>query len=220
MNMSDPYLSRFFVYSDPNSSSMIYRLPQSWWSRPYEYEWCLQFMSGQDSVLDAACGIPHPFKFELARRCAQVYACDLDIRIVSVDAILAEVRRDIGEEAAERIQEILPVRLHSAHANLTALPYEDASFDKIVCISVLEHLTPEESLAALHEFHRTIRDDGMLLLTFDYPTVDLSAMEQWIEQAGFSYWNGVDLNLPRGALHTDMWGGLHCFRTVLKKYKS
>lgn len=120
---------------------------------------------------------------------------------------------------AERIQEILPVRLHSAHANLTALPYEDASFDKIVCISVLEHLTPEESLATLHEFHRTIRDDGMLLLTFDYPTVDLSAMEQWIEQAGFSYWNGVDLNLPRGALHTDMWGGLHCFRTVLKNIR-
>jgi SAM-dependent methyltransferase len=177
-------------------------------------------MSGQDTVLDAACGIPHPFKFELARRCAQVYACDLDIRIISVDAILAEVRRDIGEEAAERIQEILPVRLHSAHANLTALPYEDASFDKIVCISVLEHLTPDESLAALREFHRTLRDDGMLLLTFDYPTVDLSAMEQWIEQAGFSYWNGVDLKLPQGALHTDMWGGLHCFRTVLKKYKS
>ncbi|MGG1615573.1 class I SAM-dependent methyltransferase [Paenibacillus sp. NRS-1782] len=220
MNTADPYLSRFFVHSDPNTSNLIYRLPHSWWSRPYEYEWCLHFVSGQDTVLDAACGIPHPFKFELARRCAQAYACDLDMRIVSVDAILAEVRRDIGEEAAERVQEILPVRLHSAHANLTALPYETASFDKIVCISVLEHLTPDDSLATLREFHRTLRDDGLLLLTFDYPTVNLSAMEQWIGEAGFSYWSEVDLNLPPDALRTDLWGGLHCFRAVLKKYKS
>ncbi|MEC0233637.1 class I SAM-dependent methyltransferase [Paenibacillus kribbensis] len=48
-----------------------------------------------------------------------------------------------------------PVRLHSTHANLTALSYEDASFDKIVCISVLEHLTPDESLAMRYEVYTT-----------------------------------------------------------------
>jgi hypothetical protein len=34
----------------------------------------------------------------------------------------------------------------------------------------------------------------------------------------FSYWSSVDLKLPPGALHTNMWGDLHCFRATFKKY--
>lgn len=86
-----PYVSRFFVNSDARREKLIYDLPESWWSRPYEYEWCTNFISPHDVVLDAACGISHPLKFYLAGFSDEVYACDLDARILSREAILQNI---------------------------------------------------------------------------------------------------------------------------------
>ena len=212
-----PYVSRFFVNSDARREKLIYDLPESWWSRPYEYEWCTNFISPHDVVLDAACGISHPLKFYLAGFSAEVYACDIDARILSQDDIIQDITNDISPEAARQVQARRTTSLHLAQADLIALPYADESFDTIFCISVLEHLSQEDAALAVREFHRTLNGEGLLVLTFDYPTVNLPVINDVLLQAGFQYWGETDFNLPADALYTEQWGGLNCFRAVLKK---
>ena len=49
--------------------------------------------------------------------------------------------------------------------SLTALPYEAASFDRALCLDVLEHLTFEEQPRALGELHRVLKPGGELLVS-------------------------------------------------------
>jgi SAM-dependent methyltransferase len=49
--------------------------------------------------------------------------------------------------------------------SLMALPYADGSFDRALCLDVLEHLTFEEQPKALAELHRVLTRDGRLLVS-------------------------------------------------------
>ncbi|HEY0876056.1 MAG TPA: methyltransferase domain-containing protein [Vicinamibacterales bacterium] len=50
-------------------------------------------------------------------------------------------------------------------ASLTELPYPDASFDRALCLDVLEHLTFEEQPRALAELYRVLRPGGEVLVS-------------------------------------------------------
>ncbi|MEK3735452.1 class I SAM-dependent methyltransferase [Paenibacillus sp. FSL M8-0334] len=209
--------SRFILQSDARRDHLIHPLPPVWWSRPYEYAWALSFAREDDVLLDAACGISHPFKFALAEVSREVHACDIDPRITSRSQILEDIARDFGLDAAQRQASDWQHRLHLAHANLADLPYDREKFDRVFCISVLEHMTPEDQSAAIGEFYRTLKPGGLLVLTFDYPAVHLENIQQTLQQAGFTFAGETDFRLPPDALYTEMWGGLHCFRAVLHK---
>lgn len=92
--------SRYIRQSDPKTDTLVFPLHPAWWSRPYEYEWARRFARPDDVVLDAACGISHPFKFWLAEHCREVHACDWDERILSEEAIRLDIVSDFGEQAA------------------------------------------------------------------------------------------------------------------------
>ena len=49
--------------------------------------------------------------------------------------------------------------------SLTQLPYEDNSFERAICLDVLEHLTYEEQPKALRELHRVLEPGGELLVS-------------------------------------------------------
>jgi SAM-dependent methyltransferase len=49
--------------------------------------------------------------------------------------------------------------------SVTSLPYPPASFDRALCLDVLEHLTFEEQPRALAELHRVLARDGLLLVS-------------------------------------------------------
>ena len=49
--------------------------------------------------------------------------------------------------------------------SLTALPYEEATFDRALCLDVLEHLTFEEQPRALAELYRVLKPGGQLLVS-------------------------------------------------------
>lgn len=48
---------------------------------------------------------------------------------------------------------------------LTSLPYPDGSFDRAVCLDVLEHLAFEDQRVALRELARVLRSGGELLVS-------------------------------------------------------
>lgn len=50
-------------------------------------------------------------------------------------------------------------------ASLTSLPFEDGSFDRALCLDVLEHLSYDEQPRALAELHRVLRGDGEVLVS-------------------------------------------------------
>jgi SAM-dependent methyltransferase len=49
--------------------------------------------------------------------------------------------------------------------SLTALPYADATFDRALCLDVLEHLTFDEQPVALAELYRVLRPGGLLFVS-------------------------------------------------------
>jgi SAM-dependent methyltransferase len=75
--------------------------------------------------------------------------------------------------------------LADVHADVTDLPFEDDSFDLIVCLHVLEHV--QDDRKALAEFHRVLRPGGKAMLqvppsdlavTFEDPSADTPAERQ------------------------------------------
>jgi len=51
------------------------------------------------------------------------------------------------------------------HGSLDALPFPDESFDRALCLDVLEHVAHEEQPRALAELHRVLRPDGELFVS-------------------------------------------------------
>ncbi len=212
--MNDKYTSRFITTSDAQTDSMIFKLRSTWWSRFYEYAWAASFAEPEATVLDAACGISHPFKFFLSENCAHVYACDIDERILHPGSIIQEITDDLGYEAAQAIHPGYFERIHFSQANLAQLPYSESMFDTIFCISVLEHLDLPTLRSALQEFKRILKQDGLIILTFDYPVINLTLLQTEIQQQGLSFYGSVDFTLPADAI---TGYDLNCFRAVLTK---
>ncbi|MDQ6422465.1 class I SAM-dependent methyltransferase [Paenibacillus sp. LHD-117] len=219
--MEDRRSSRFFVAGDASADTFLFKLPPTWWSRPYEYEWAKEFVRQDNVVLDAACGISHPFKFVLSELCREVHACDIDPRITSPDEIVLDIENDFGAEAARQFPRSYLNIIRFCRANLASLPYGDRTFDRIFCISVLEHLDFGTMLRSFHEFRRILKDDGKLVVTFDYPIIQFDALRAALADAGLVFASDVYYEMPDDALYSDLYGvRLFCFRAVFGKKTS
>jgi SAM-dependent methyltransferase len=71
---------------------------------------------------------------------------------------------DLFEREIDQWQVVDP-RLRLEVADATALPYDDASFDACICVSVIEHI-PEDG-KTMAEMWRVLRPGGVLHLTTD-----------------------------------------------------
>ncbi|HEU4727044.1 MAG TPA: class I SAM-dependent methyltransferase [Kofleriaceae bacterium] len=214
--LDDPHTSRFFVASDPQRHDVVLPLPGYWPTRPYEYAWAAGFAGPDHVVLDAACGICHPFKFLLSDTCAETHALDCDGRIVVPEAILRDVAADFGEPAAAGLSRHYFERIHFACASMTAMPYPDRMFDRAFCISALEHMPLPDIGRALAELARVVRDDGLILITIDYPSLPLEAFTAAAAAAGLAPAGTTSDALPPDAVFAPTWG-VYCYRTVLRR---
>ncbi|MFN4260717.1 MAG: class I SAM-dependent methyltransferase [Gemmataceae bacterium] len=109
---------------------------------------------GCQRILDAACGNGRYSKFLLRR-------ADPDMQLTVFDLSQQMVRR-----ARERLHSD---RVTYAAADLTRLPYADATFDAIVCGWALEHLP--DPRPGLRELARVLRPGGKFLLLVTEDTV-------------------------------------------------
>ena len=69
---------------------------------------------------------------------------------------------------------------------------------------------------ALREFRRVLKDDGLVVLTFDYPRIDLKYFDYLARRLDFEFAGGIDYGIPDNALHWDT-RDLRCFRALLRK---
>ena len=213
---TDRYVSRYVRKTDLSKKCVFFDMPMAWWSRPYEYAWALGFAEPGMRVLDAACGVSHPFKFALADIGCEVDACDTDPRVVSDTEIVTHIADDVGLVAANEAQNILG-KVRRKVADIEHLPYPDSCFDRVFCISVLEHMEVSVITSCLSEFWRVLKPDGRLLLTFDVPTIQPEAIAEMVRTAQFTFAGTFDPNMPTDRLYTDAYGGLQCFRMALVK---
>lgn len=146
-----------------------YKYPEHWWSRPFEYRWASQWLNPNDDVLDAGAGGPHPLKYHIADICQSCCAMD------NVD-IAAE------SEPRDNMSYLQHDMLSSPY------PLPDESFDKVVCVSVLEHLPADGIATVLSEFARVLKDGGLAVITMDVPRV---TVDDWVNLVGESSLNFV-----------------------------
>jgi SAM-dependent methyltransferase len=72
---------------------------------------------------------------------------------------------DVSREAIEAARETL-LDVEFVHTTRTVpLPFDDATFDSITMLDVLEHLPEPRQRAVLAEFHRVLTDGGVLIVT-------------------------------------------------------
>jgi SAM-dependent methyltransferase len=133
--------------------------PLHQWSRQWEYPFAFHWMAkhlgtliGRKSrILDAGSGatfFPYFVPTEIPH--VRVNCCD-------TDASLRDVFAHINSRSMNQVEfEVQDIR---------DMSFPDDCFDVISCISVLEHLNEVDT--AIREFHRVLRQEGMLILTFD-----------------------------------------------------
>jgi SAM-dependent methyltransferase len=230
------HTSRFFSTDDIHSNNFFFDLHPAWWSRIYEYPWAGSFAQPNDICLDAACGVSHPLKFYLLDRCKEVYANDIDKRLLSRVEMLKEINEVYGEKADLDFK--YSAKIKYSTASITDLPYNNNFFDKIYCISVLEHLHDhfnqrkalkkakvnnvlglfykKDLYKSLQEFNRILKPGGLLIITFDFPVINLDYFREIVNLCNLKFAGDTSFELPKNAVYSDTYK-LHCFRTVLTK---
>lgn len=124
------------------------------WSRQYEYPWAIMNsnFTGQDVCLEAGGGYA-PFKYGLAKRSKKVVSIDID--------------KDSQTKAFNSTMRLNINNIHFLNESIQDFRYPER-FDKIYCLSVLEHIK-EKSIRfkCLENLMNLLKKDGELFISFD-----------------------------------------------------
>ena len=184
-------MNKFFTVDDEKLNNLDdFKIPAEWWSRHYEYAFADKFLKKDEIIIDAGCGIEHPFKFYAAKRCKKVYAIDRDKRLETL-------------EKKENIEYIC--------SNLELFKLKE-QVDKIFCISVLEHIP--NPLPVIENFAKNIKEGGQLILTVDFP---LLKPELLIDVLKSKFTIGkYQYKESKNDLYSSLYG-LKCYSLVAKR---
>lgn len=109
-------------------------------------ELALHECSGGDSILEVGFGSGVTF-LNLVKRYKKIHGIDLHA----------------DPEAVTSMWNNYGVKPILREGNLLALPYEKDQFDTVLLISILEHIKPNEQLAAMKEIHRVLKPGGQMV---------------------------------------------------------
>jgi ubiquinone/menaquinone biosynthesis C-methylase UbiE len=127
-----------------------------------------------DRILDVGCG-PGFYVIELLE------AVGREGSVVGLD-----ISADMLAVAAKRAEGHSNVKFHEADA--TSLPVPDASFDRAVCVQVLEYVGDVPT--ALGEMHRALRPGGRVVVwDVDWATVSWHAIDRQLTRRVLAAWD-------------------------------
>lgn len=107
----------------------------------------------EEVVLDAGCGAGFMTR-KIAKTGADTFGCDRNSEMLE---------KAISEETSS------PLGIKYQKCDITALPYQDSFFDKISCIAVLIHDSPEEVRKFLDESARVLKENGEVIISVMHP---------------------------------------------------
>jgi SAM-dependent methyltransferase len=105
-----------------------------------------------DRVLDVGCG-----RGEIVFQTAALGAHSTGIDF-------SEAALAIADQTRDRHNPEIQARTQFAAGNAERLPFEDASFDKVFLLDVVEHLSKAELVAVLGEIRRVVKVSGRLVI--------------------------------------------------------
>lgn len=123
------------------------------WSRRFEYPWVyakLQPFGNSDIVLDAGAGNT-VFQFLISKQVKELHSIDANLSCV-----------DWVSSKAKQFANVF-----SKQADILHLPFPNGFFDKVVCISALEHNSKQQIWAAISELTRVTKPAGKIAITMD-----------------------------------------------------
>lgn len=138
----------------PGQFTLRWEPTPMYWSRQVELPWALRMSELESShvVLDAGSGLSS-LKFALAKRSRAVHCLDHDPGAFQATFEVAGI---LGVQG----------KVSSVLGDVRDLPFRDGFFDRVFCVSVLEHLK-EGWMDAVRELKRVTRSGGAVMLTFD-----------------------------------------------------
>ena len=142
-----------------NEEYNLYVYYNKWPIRKLEYSYVISKMQEAifegAKVLDAGCGVSS-MPFLWSEFGGDVTAVDFDEKSI---AMMNKFNNDVffGEGRS----------INTAVCDIKNLPYEDNTFDVVVCTSVLEHLPYPNYLLAINELYRVLKQNGTLVCTCD-----------------------------------------------------
>ena len=95
-----------------------------------------------------------------------IYSLTLASRGYSVDAMDLEEERTAALNAMKKEQPALDARIKTFTGSLTELPFDDGSYDLIVCSDVIEHIADDTK--AVSELSRVLAPGGTLIITVPF----------------------------------------------------
>ena len=108
------------------------------------YWWASELAAGK-RVLDAGCGTAY------------------GTRLLAEAGALAVVGIDLSGDVLDAVRADQPPNVSLEQADVRRLPYDDASFDLVVCFEVIEHLADPD--VALDELARVVSNDGVVCVS-------------------------------------------------------
>ena len=129
-------------------------------TRIFEYPWAVlnTDLKITDSVLDAGGG-DGPFQFYLAKRCKAV---------INIDNSKGALDRAISTA------QLFHYKMAFVHDNLINHSLTENFFDKIYCISSIEHNPSDQIIPCVEELNRLLKPDGTLIITLDVGNQNLN----------------------------------------------
>ena len=198
------------------------------WSREWEYPWAIinSELNYTHKLLDCGCGGSPLVPYIVNNFGCTANGIDLNYGedlvpnqegYIARGKILCSLRRvfvnpSIFTENRYSIQQ----------GSIASMPYEDNSFDRVYCISVIEHLESEEmGIKSIKEMARVLRPGGRLLVTMDH-TSYMDHVNTWcigqyakiIEWSGLELMGNYDFSVPS---EEEVNGLYHVLGFVLKK---
>lgn len=174
------------------------------WSRRWEWPWAV--LNGDVHrgmrVLDGGCG-GSPLLPYLAKREVECYGVDSgaqEAKQTWQDKILLAcgVRYQSGFQDG-RLPGFPPIVFRKEA--LESMSFGDAFFDRIFCISVMEHISVENQARAVKEMALVLRPGGLLVMTVDLPRGDPHASDSLVEASGLRLLGNLDYSVSRAVRH-------------------